>query len=155
MLQTERRHDPYPFTWEIPVAALLVALIFGAAGVQVGRSLAHWAAGAGWHWPTGRALLTSIPAILTGHPAAGLQLAPTPVVAAGTVLGWIAATEAALLLSLTVTTLLALRRWGPSRMKGMATPAQAEASLGASRLRRHRHVIRPDLYPSPHHRRNP
>jgi hypothetical protein len=155
MLQTERRHDPYPFTWEVPVAAVLVALIVGVAGVQVGRGFAYWTAGAGWHWPTGRALLTSIPAVLTGHPTAGLQLAPTPAVGAGTVLGWVAATEAALLLSLAGAAVLALRRWGPGRMKGMATPAQAEASLGASRLRQHRHIIRPDLYPSPHHRRNP
>ncbi len=39
-----------------------------------------------------------------------------------------------------------LSRWGPTRLQGMATPAQAEALLGRTRLRKHAKLIRPDLY---------
>jgi hypothetical protein len=155
MLQTDRRRDPYPFTWEIPVGVLAAVLISGMLGVQVGRSLAHWFAGAGWHWPTGRALLTSTPAILTGHPTAGLNLAPVPVASAGAVVGWIVATEVVLCIALFAVAILALRRWGPARMKGMATPSEAEATLGISRLRKQRRIIRPDLYPPRQHPRWP
>jgi hypothetical protein len=42
-----------------------------------------------------------------------------------------------------------LDRWGPARLRGMATAAEAESLLGRSRLRRHARVIRPDLYGAP------
>ena len=154
MLQTDRRRDPYPFTWELPAAGLFVTLALAGFGVQAGRALAHWQAGAGWQWPTGRALLTSIPAILTGHPTAGLT--PTPAIAAtaAAVGGWIVAVEALLALALFAVAILVLRRWGPARLKGMATPGEAEATLGLRRLRAHCHIVRPDLYPT-RHRRSP
>lgn len=44
---------------------------------------------------------------------------------------------------------LGLDRWGPARMHGMATAAEAETLLGRTRLRRHAKVIRPDLYGAP------
>ena len=40
----------------------------------------------------------------------------------------------------------ALGRWGPSRVLGMATPADAEDLLGLTRLRRNAAIIRPDLH---------
>ncbi len=154
MLQTDRRRDPYPFTWELPVAGLFATLVLAGFGVQAGRALAHWQAGAGWQWPTGRALLTSIPAILTGHPAAGLN--PVPAITATTVAvtGWILAVEALLAVALFAAMIVVLSRWGPARLKGMATPAEANATLGLRRLRAHRRIVRPDLYPT-RHRRNP
>ena len=151
MLQTDRRRDPYPFTWEVPAGILAATLLLAALGIQVGRSLAQLAAGAGWRWPTGRTLFTSIPAILAGQAGAGLDPAPTPAATGSAVVACVAAIELILASAVATTVLLALRRWGPDRMKGMATPAEAEASLGLSRLRAQRHIIRPDLYP-PRHR---
>lgn len=155
MLQTDRRRDPYPFTWELPLGGLVAALALAGFGVQLGRAAAHWQAGAGWAWPKGRALLTSIPAVLTGHPTAGLN--PTPAIPASSaaVTGWIIAVEAVLALLLFAAAILVLRRWGPARLKGMATPAEAEAALGLSRLHKHRRIVRPDLYPTRSHRRSP
>lgn len=145
MLQTERRRNPYPLTWEIPVAALLAIALAAAIGVQVGRGLATWFAGGGWAWPASRALLTSIPAILAGDPAAGLTPPPEIAATPGAAVGWIIAVETLFAVALGVLTALILRRWGPARMRGMATPAQVEAALGLRRLRNHRRIIRPDL----------
>ena len=52
-----------------------------------------------------------------------------------------------LLLAVAITAAIwVVRRWGPNRMKGMATADEAEAILGLSRLRRVAPIIRPDLY---------
>lgn len=150
MLQQERRRDPYPHTWEIPAGTAIMTLLLLVIGAQLGRSLANWFAGADWLWPRGRTLLSSIPAILGGHPTAGLTPAPSPAASPAVVIGWIAAVELILLATVITGMLLALRRWGPGRMRGMASPADAETVLGVSRLRRVRHVIRPDLYPTTH-----
>ena len=51
-----------------------------------------------------------------------------------------------LLLAATIAaTVWGLRRWGPGRMHGMASAAEAEQLLGISRLRRVAPIIRPDL----------
>lgn len=147
MLQTDRLRNPYPLTWEIPVGAATMTLVLAALGVQAGRSIAHWTAGGGWAWPRGRALITSIGSILTGHPNAGLDPAPSPAASAGVVIGWILTVQVVLAMAAITAALLILRRWGPGRMRGMATPAQAKATLGPVRLRRVQSIIRPDLYP--------
>ena len=152
MLQSDRRRDPYPFTWEIPIGVATIALLALALGVQLGRSIAQWRAGAGWSWPQGRAMLSSIPAILGGNPAAGLNLGSTSATSAATI-GWIITVELILAVMLTTTAILGVRRWAPGRMRGMASPAEAEAALGLSRLRKHQSIIRPDLYPSHQARR--
>jgi hypothetical protein len=155
MLQTDRRRDPYPLTWEIPAGAATMTLVLAVLGVQLGRSIAHWTAGGGWVWPRGRALFTSLAAVLSGRVTAGLDPAPEPSASPAIVVGWIVAVEvilAALALSATV---LLLRRWGPGRMRGMATPQQARSTLGAARLRRVRSILRPDLYPPSQNRRTP
>ena len=69
--------------------------------------------------------------------------------------GWIVATELLILVAGTILAVAALRRWGPGRLKGMASAAEAEASLGRTRLRRVRQIIRPDLYPARTNRRQP
>jgi hypothetical protein len=130
-VQTERRHNPYPFTWEIPAATATIALLF--AGL--------------WHWPHGRHLFTSIPTILTGHPTAGLTPTPDSAATPGAVLTWICVVELLLLAALGVATWHVLHRWGPGRLHGMASPAEAESTLGLARLRRVRSIIRPDLHP--------
>jgi hypothetical protein len=154
MLQTERRRNPYPLTWEIPVGAATLTLVLAALGVQFGRTLAHYSVGAGWYWPPGRALFTSIAAVLAGQPTAGLNPAPMPSATPATVAGWIISVELVLLTIAVITAVVALRRWGPGRLRGMATPTQARDTLGPIRLRRVRSIIRPDLYPSPRTGRN-
>lgn len=146
MLQLDRRRTPYPFTWEIPVGVVAVTLLLLIIGAQTGRGLALLFAGAGWHWPSSRNLLTSLPGILAGKPSAGLTHVP-PTATTPAVLGWIIAVELVISAVLVLLAIWALTRWGPSRLRGMATAHEAEATLGVSRLHKHRHIIRPDLHP--------
>jgi len=153
MLQTDRRRNPYPLTWEIPVGAATAVILLAALGIQLGRSIAHWTAGGDWKWPHGRALFTSLGAILGGQVTAGLDPLPVPAASSAAVIGWIVTVELILTAGAIAATVLALRRWGPGRMRGMATPEQASSTLGAGRLRRVRSVLRPDLYPPSQDRR--
>jgi hypothetical protein len=41
---------------------------------------------------------------------------------------------------------LVLERWGPRRLRGMASRGEAERLLGLTRLWKVRSVVRPDLY---------
>ena len=41
---------------------------------------------------------------------------------------------------------MVLDRWGPGRMRGMASRGEAERLLGVTRLRKVRSVVRPDLH---------
>ena len=41
---------------------------------------------------------------------------------------------------------LVVDRWGPGRLRGMASRGEAERLLGVTRLRKVRSVVRPDLY---------
>jgi hypothetical protein len=98
-------------------------------------------------------LFTSLGRTLTGDGGAGLAEVTHP---AGPRLLWtcIAAVEVLVLLTCTVAFTWAMGRWGPRRLHGVATPAQAEALLGRTRLRAHARIIRPDLYgPAKEHRR--
>ncbi|MCA0253592.1 MAG: conjugal transfer protein [Actinobacteria bacterium] len=147
-MQTERRTNPYPWTWE-PAAAIAVGVALAAViGVQVGRAAANWTAGAGWLWP--RNPMVGLTGILGGDAAAGLDIAG-PGADPGVLYAWIGGTELIFLTVLAAAGLWAARRWGPGRLKGMATAAEAEQTLGVSRLRRVRKVVRPDLYGSTGH----
>lgn len=150
MLQADRRKDPYPFTWEIPIGILTGWLLLAILGVHVGRALANLTAGAGWTWPASRALFRSLSDVLAGQPAAGLDHIPTTLASPGLVLGWIIAVQTLLIIGLAAGAVVGVRRWGPGRMKGMATAAEVEAILGVTRLRKAAPIIRPDL-----HRRTP
>ena len=145
-MQTERRHTPYPFTWEVPAGIVASAALALVLGVHAGRAVANWSAGIGWRWPVAADLFSSLPAVLGGDASAGLGTALHSAASPSQVLGWVAAAEALILLIVVAIAVYCLRRWGPGRLKGMATPAEAEASLGLSRPRRVRRVIRPDLY---------
>ena len=156
-MQRERRRDPYPWTWEIPTAVILATLFVIIIGIQLGRSAANLLAGAGWTWPDanagafpspiGTAFWTSLPGVLTGHADAGLP-SPTPDGLAGRGLVWtgLALTEIALLTATIWVGVYAYQRWGPGRMRGMATSAEAEKLLGVTRLRKVAGIVRPDLY---------
>ena len=39
-----------------------------------------------------------------------------------------------------------MRQWGPARVRGMASRAEADALLGLQRLRKVAPVVRPDLH---------
>lgn len=142
-MQTERRTNPFPWTWEPAAATGLVVAILLAVGVQLGRTAANWTAGAGWVWPGN--LLTGLWGVLAGDAAAGLHFVG-PAAGRGVLYAWVGGVEAVLLVALVSVGLGAARRWGPGRLKGMATAVEAEQTLGVSRLRRVRKVVRPDLY---------
>ncbi|MCA0306323.1 MAG: hypothetical protein LCH87_02960 [Actinobacteria bacterium] len=145
--QADRRRDPYPFTWEIPVGILTGWVLLASLGIHAARAVANWTAGAGWTWPEGKNLFTSLPRVLAGDPAAGLTL-HDPAAGTAALYGWIVTVQVVLLAATITATIWGLRRWGPGRMHGMASAAEAEQLLGISRLRRVAPIIRPDLTPA-------
>ena len=147
-MQRSRRTTPYPFTWEIPVGIVSAVLLALVVGVQAGRSLANLGAGNGWLFVDRIALFTTLGPLLSGQAYAGL---PTVVSPASAALLWtcIGIVELLVLTAIGWTVKFGFDRWGPSRLRGMATAAEAEALLGRTRLRRHAKVIRPDLYGAP------
>ena len=145
-MQRDRRHDPYPLTWEVPLLVLLMVVLGLSLGVQVGRGLANLFVGAGWTWPDSARLLSSLPRVIGGDSAAGLAHPPGGLAGAGTVQIWIVLVEVVFLVGGGWTGVESLRRWGPWRVAGMASGAEAERLLGVRRLRRARTVVRPDLY---------
>lgn len=151
-MQTERRTNPYPWTWEPAAALTLAAALIVAVGVQLGRAAANWTSGAGWTWP--RSLLTGLWGVLAGDAAAGLDLAG-PAAGRGVLYAWIGGVEAVLLTLLAAVGAWAASRWGPGRLKGMASAAEAEVTLGVRRLRRVRRILRPDLYGATGHPTTP
>jgi hypothetical protein len=146
MSQQSRRRDPYPWTWEIPLGIALVLLMVLVCGVHLGRGIANVWAGAGWAFPRRAELFRSLPAVLAGDAAAGVDGLDGSVSSSSAVWMWVVATEVMLL---AVSVLLLKRvvdRWGPGRLRGMASRGEAERLLGVTRLRKVRSVVRPDLY---------
>lgn len=147
-MQRSRRTNPYPYTWEIPVGALVAVLLTMVAAVQIGRSVANLASGNGWVFVDRAVLFTTVGPVLAGDAGAGLPTVPNPATA-GALWTWVAVSAVLVVVVLGWATKAAMDRWGPSRLRGMATAAEAESMLGRSRLRRHAKVIRPDLYGAP------
>ena len=135
-MQRERRHNPYPWTWEIPVGVGCAVLLVLALGVHLGNGLAHLTTGHDWTWPPASQLFASLPTVL-GSPADGVGVHP-----------WIVTVELLLLGSLAWIAVWAWQRWGPSRLKGVATREQAEQVLGLTRLHKVAGIVRPDLHPT-------
>ena len=135
-MQRDRRHTPYPWTWEIPVGIGCAVLLVVAVGVHLGNGLAHLTSGHGWTWPASSQLFASLPTILT-HPTDTVGVHP-----------WIVTVELLLLGSLAWIAVWAWQRWGPSRLKGVATREQAEQVLGRTRLHKVAGIVRPDLHPT-------
>ena len=136
-MQRARRHNPYPLTWEIPLGIACAILLTLAVGIHLGDALAHLTAGQPWAWPQPRDLFGSIPAVLAAEPASA---AVNPRV-------WVVTVELLLTGSLGWAAYSTWQRWGPSRLKGMATSEQAEQVLGVRRLRKVAAIVRPDLHP--------
>jgi hypothetical protein len=115
MSQQSRRRYPYPWTWEIPLGIVLVILMVLVCGVHLGRGIANVLAGAGWAFPTRVELFRSLPAVLRGDAAAGLDGLHGSMSSPSAVRMWVVATEVMLLaLSVLVLTLV-VDRWGPGR----------------------------------------
>ena len=147
-MQRARRTNPYPFTWEIPLAVVVAVVLVLVLGLHAGRSLANLFAGAGLVFTPRPALFTALPGILRGDAAAGLPAAVTSagVVSAAALRTWIVVVEVAAVAGMGWAGRAALARWGPWRMQGMASPGEAERLLGLTRLRQVAAVVRPDLY---------
>jgi hypothetical protein len=147
-MQRSRRTTPYPFTWEIPVGTLLAVLLALILGVQAGRSLANLVADNGWVFVDRVALFTTLGPLLGGQADAGLPTVARP---ASVELLWTCIGLVELLVAVAIgwAVKFGLDHWGPARLRGMATAAEAEALLGRTRLRRHAKVIRPDLFGAP------
>ena len=148
-MQHARRGDPVPFTWEIPAAVTAGAVLVLVLGIHLGRAGANLLAGAGWGWPARAELLRSLPDLLRGDPFAGLHGGDLDGVTGAARAGlWagIGFTELVLLGLLVWALKVGLDRWGPRRVQGMATRAEAERMLGRARLRKAAAVVRPDLY---------
>ena len=135
-MQHARRHNPYPLTWEIPLGVACAVLLTLAVGVHLGDALAHLTAGQPWAWPPTRDVFASIPTLLTSTPAPAAVDART----------WIVTVELLLTASLGWAAYSTWQRWGPSRLKGMATGEQAGQVLGVRRLRKVAPIVRPDLH---------
>ena len=148
-MQRSRRTTPYPFTWEIPVGIVLAVLLALVLALQAGRSVANLVAGNGWVFVDRVALFSTLGPLLSGEADAGLSAVIRP---ASVELLWtcIGIVELLVIVVIGWAVKLGLDRWGPARLRGMATATQAEALLGRARLRRHAKVIRPDLYGAPH-----
>ena len=144
-IQQARRTNPYPWTWEIPTAAIVVALLLMIFALHLARAIAYFVSGAGLQFTPRPMLFSAIPGLVTGDTGAGLAASGAHVTN-GQLWIWIGQTELFVLLAMGVLVRSGLRRWGPGRIQGMATPNEAEQLLGVSRLRRNAQVIRPDLY---------
>jgi hypothetical protein len=146
MSQRVRRHDPYPWTWEIPLVTVLGILVLIIFGAHLGRAIANVLTGSDWRFPNRVDLFNSLPAVLRGDARAGLVDLDGPAASPSSVLWCVAATELILLAAAVLMLMLGLDRWGPGRMSGVATAGEAERLLGVTRLRRSRRIVRPDLY---------
>jgi hypothetical protein len=149
MSQRSRLQDPYPWTWEMPFAVILAVLVLISFGVHVGRAVANVLAGCDWRFPSRVDLFSSLPAVLRGDAGAGLVDLHGPGASPSSLLMCVGTTELILLATTVLLIKFGLDRWGPQRMKGVATPREAEKLLGVLRLRRSRRIVRPDLYGKP------
>jgi hypothetical protein len=146
MSQRSRRQDPYPWTWEMPLAIVVDILILVVLGVHLGRAIANVLAGCDWRFPSRVNLFRSLPAVLRGDAGAGLVDLHGPGASPSSLLTCVAATELILLATSVVLIKVGLDRWGPGRMRGVASSSEAERLLGVARLRRSRKIVRPDLH---------
>ena len=147
--QQERRRNPYPWTWE-PAAAVLTSLaLVVMVGLQAGRTVANGLVTGHWQLAAPATWVVTLPDLLAGDAATGLEPRP-PVVVSAPVLWAVAGLVELVLLLLTALALRwGWRRWSPWRPRGFADPAEVDRVLGLRRLRRTAHFIRPDLHHEP------
>ena len=145
--QRERRDNPYPLTWEVPLAVFAGSLLILVLGIHLGRALATFASGGTWAWPAATHLFSSAIGVLQGDGGAGLQT-PVSSVDSDTLFGWVLAVEIVTIVVYGLLVWVGVRRWGPNRVLGLASAEDARRLLGRQRLHAVRRVVRPDLYGS-------
>ena len=145
-LQQARRTNPYPWTWEIPVAVIVAVLLVMVVALHAARTIANAVVGGGWQFTPRSALFISLPNLVTGDASVGLVSVPKSYATAHEMWVWIALTELGVLVAIAFVMRTVLRQYGPGRIQGMASPSEAGRLLGTARLRRNAAMIRPDLY---------
>ncbi|SRR5580765_24344 len=145
-MQRARRTNPYPFTWEIPVAAVVATVLLLVLGIHAGRACANLVAGAGLTLPSRETLFDSVRGVLGGDAGAGLTGTAAHLARPTAVRMWVAVVEAVVLALTVWVGKVSFDRWGPGRIQGMASREEAGRLLGRSRLRKVGAVVRPDLY---------
>src|SRR5690606_20037996 len=123
-MQQDRLKNPHPWTYEIPLAVVLALVLVAVLGVHTGRAVANLLAGGGWGWPPATDLFSSLPGLLGGDAGAGLAN-PDVIAGPGPLRAWIITTEFLTLLGVLVAAVVTYRRWGPGRLRGMASRAEA------------------------------
>ena len=111
---------------------------------HIARSTALALTGAGWVWTSQGQLFTALPGILSGDSRAGLD--PGTAASRGLLYTCLVVVELLVLGLVGWVAVAGMRRWGPARVRGMATRAEAETLLGVRRLRSVAHIVRPDLH---------
>lgn len=145
-MQRARRQDPYPITWEVPAGILLAVIVLAVLGLHAGRALANLIAGGWWGFPDREHLFVSVPALVRGDAAAGLTGVEGSLASVSLLWTCVVVVEGLLLVGSLAGLKFGLSRWGPRRVQGLATRAEADKLLGRARLRRHARIVRPDLY---------
>ena len=143
-MQQSRRTTPYPYTWEIPLTATITVVLTLVLAAHTARTLANAFAGAGWDFTPHGALFTALPDILGGDARAGL--APGPAASPTLLCTCLVLVELVALVLIVWAVIAGMRQWGPARVRGMATRAEADTLLGLQRLRKVAPVVRPDLH---------
>ena len=143
-MQQSRRTTPYPYTWEIPLTATITVVLTLVLAAHTARTLANVFAGAGWDFTPHPELFTAIPDILGGDARAGLD--PGASASPALLYTCLVAVELLALVLIVWAVIGGMRQWGPARVRGMATRAEADTLLGLGRLRKVAPVVRPDLH---------
>ena len=134
-MQQSRRTTPYPYTWEIPLTATITVVLTLVLSAHTARTLANAFAGAGWDFTPHAELFTALPGLVPGAAASPSLLYTCLVVV-----------EVVTVMLIVWAVIAGMRQWGPARVRGMATRAEADTLLGVGRLRKVAPVVRPDLH---------
>ncbi|TWP33137.1 hypothetical protein [Leekyejoonella antrihumi] len=145
-MKRTRYVDPRPTTWEIPAGTLVGVVLVWALGIQLGRAVANLLAGGGATFPTRVHLFDSLPGVLSGNAAAGLSGSAAAIAGPGLLRVCLVIVELVLTTLMVGAAVWGWRRWGPGRVRGVASRADAERLLGRTRLRKNATMIRPDLH---------
>ena len=143
-MQQSRRTTPYPYTWEIPFTATITVVITLVLAAHTARTLANAFAGAGWDFTPQTELFTALPDILGGDARAALD--PGASASPGLLYTCVVLVEVVTVMLIVWAVIAGMRQWGPARVRGMATRAEADTLLGVARLRKVAPVVRPDLH---------
>jgi hypothetical protein len=143
-MQQSRRATPYPYTWEIPLTATITVVLTLVLAAHTARTLANVFAGAGWDFTPHAELFTALPGILGGDARAGLG--PGAEASPALLYTCLVVVEVVTVMLIVWAVIAGMRQWGPARVRGMATRAEADTLLGLRRLRKVAPVVRPDLH---------